>query len=68
MAIGYRIVRRKNPQNSAETQYIMQHISKGIVDIDQMADNQGKRLFRSRCNWRGNGTIQQTPAASGTGQ
>ena len=37
MAIGYRIVRRKNPQNSAETQYIMQHISKGIVDLDQMA-------------------------------
>jgi predicted histone-like DNA-binding protein len=42
MAIHYRIVRRKNIQDTAETQYIMQHISSGIVDLEQLSDEISK--------------------------
>lgn len=42
MALHYRIVRRKNPQNTAETQYIMQHVSRGVVDLDQISEEISK--------------------------
>jgi|SRR5690554_86426 len=42
MALHYRIVRRKNPQNTAETQYIMHHVSRGVVDLDQILEEISK--------------------------
>ena len=42
MALHYRIVRRKNPQNIAETQYIMQHVSRGVIDLEQLSEEISK--------------------------
>ncbi len=42
MAIKYRLVRRKNPQDTTETQFIMQHICSGEVTLEQLAEEISK--------------------------